>query len=158
MRRVEGTMTRPTQDLTHLNEQPTNKSTITISEVLPKEQGFRAPHQGPSPGILHQEDKPLQHLVLEARRAWVQESKRAVGNRLSCLRDMQISYTLRPRTEAAVWKKPGLDLYTDLREAPKRQEITLRAQCWWHPFWGCHSTTRTLLLAMPFWDPPYIDY
>lgn len=42
-------MTRPTQDLTHLNEQPTNKSIITITEVLPKEQGFRAPHQGPQP-------------------------------------------------------------------------------------------------------------
>lgn len=39
----------------------------------------------------------------------------------------KISYTLRPRTETVVWKKPGLDLYTDLREAPKRQEITLRA-------------------------------
>lgn len=49
MRRVEGTMTRPTQDLIHLNEQPTNKSTITVSELLPKEQGFQAPHQGPSP-------------------------------------------------------------------------------------------------------------
>ena len=47
MRRVEGTMTRPSQDLTHLNNQPTNKSIITITEVFPKEQGFQAPHQGP---------------------------------------------------------------------------------------------------------------
>ena len=73
----------------------------------------------------------------------------------------RISYTQRPRTDAVVWKKPGLDLYTDLREAPKRQEITLRAPMLvatilgMSPFWGCHSTTRTLVLAMPFWDSPY---
>lgn len=46
MRRAEGTVTRPSQDLTHLNNQPTNKSIITITEVFPKEQGFQAPHQG----------------------------------------------------------------------------------------------------------------
>lgn len=153
MRRVEGTMTRPSQDLTHLNEQPTNKSIITITEVLPKEQGFRAAHQGPQPR------NPTSRRQATTTSGFEGQKGLRAGQQEGCGKDSavsgmcRISYTQRPRTEAAVWKKPGLDLHTDLR-LPRGKRSPWGHQCWWQPFWGCHSTTRTLVLAMPFWDPP----
>lgn len=127
MRRVEGTVTRPSQDLTHLNEQPTNKSIITITEALPKEKGFQAPHQGPQPR------NPTPRRQATTTSGFEGQKGLRAGEQEGCGKDSavsgmcRISYTQKPRTEATVWKKPGLDLHTDLREAPKRQEITLRA-------------------------------
>ena len=51
--------------------QPTNGRDITIIEVLCKEWGIWAHIEPPSPGILHQEDEPLECLALKTSRAYV---------------------------------------------------------------------------------------
>lgn len=53
----------------HPGGQPTNWRIITVTEVLPKSTGSE-PHIGPpSPGVLGQKNKPLEHLSLKAKGA-----------------------------------------------------------------------------------------
>lgn len=61
--------------------QCTNGGLIIIAVILPKKQGIRAPHQAPSPGILHKENEYPEHwylrlegLLWRTKRLWVTET------------------------------------------------------------------------------------
>ena len=52
-----------------------------ITEVLPHEWKFSAPHEGPQPGDLAWEEEALETLALKASRVWSQEFHRTEGSR-----------------------------------------------------------------------------
>lgn len=64
------------------SRQPTNTRINTVANVLPKERRVRIHIGFPSPKVLHHKDKPPEHDALKASEDFMQESWRAVGNRL----------------------------------------------------------------------------
>lgn len=47
--------------------------------------------------------------------------------------------------EAVIWKTSGSDPHANLGEPPR--EAGGNYKCWLQPFWGAHSTMKTLMLA-----------
>jgi len=81
----------------------------------------------------------------------------------STLKKPKNAYTLRPKTETVILKKPGSDLPADFGESPREAggqwHSTRGHKHWWQPFGGACSIMWTLVLATPPPPPPaHIPY
>ena len=86
MRQVGGVRDTVWSRPTPLSWWPTNRRSMTIVEVLPKEWGVQVPIRFPILGVLHWEDKLPECLDLKTSRAYVWASQRVIGNRDSALK------------------------------------------------------------------------
>lgn len=70
----------------------------------------------------------------------------------------KISHTLRPSTEAVIWKDPGSDLLAGLRkplrEAGGNWGSPWRSRHWWQPFGELIISWRHWCWQVRFWNPP----
>ena len=99
---------------------------------------------------------------MNARKAYLWESQRAVRNRDSTLKRPKNAYTLRPKAEAVILKKPGSDLPADFGESPREAEgqwhSTWGHKHWWQPFGGACSIMWALVLASAILESPHLPY
>lgn len=123
--RKEGQRWSKVKTTTLLGGWPPNEKIITTAKVLPKEWGVWAPVGFFSPGVLHQEDEPPKSLALKASRAYVQENKRAVGNRDTTLKGHMQNLTCsetqcRSSTLKGAWVWPSFRSWRSFQRGRKQ--------------------------------------
>lgn len=128
-----------------LGGQTTNRRIITNAQVLPKEEGVRAPSGLPSLGVLNQEDEPAECLASKARGAQFWESQRVVGNRNSTLRWHTQNLLQDSEQKQSIERSLGQTQLQTLLERRRRLELSTQGlRHRGQPFGEACCTTRTL--------------